>query len=344
MATKQPQHCDGELQQQFDSAFTLLESAVDNGRIPGGVLGVTDLKLGRTARATGMAALKPDKREMQLDTWFDLASLTKVLFTTPRILALHHAGRIDLDAPLTSVIPDLNQQVPDAWQRQITFRQCLGHQTAFPGVFPLYTYGLEPQLLRHFVLQRDWPAGDAGYSDINFILLGIALERLEGKPIRAQDPGPGFAFAADPQHAAATEYCPWRQRILCGEVHDENCAALEGGGHAGLFGPITAVMNQAQEWLRRAQTEHPIVGLMRQPLSGTRTHGWERAHVGWSGGDRTSPATIGHTGFTGTGLWIDFENQRAWSLLTNRVHPSRHVHTGIAELRRAIGDALSAVR
>jgi hypothetical protein len=77
---------------------------------------------------------------------------------------------------------------------------------------------------------------------------------------------------------------------------------------------------------------------MRTPLSDKRTHGWEHAHAGWSGGDRCSAATIGHTGFTGTGLWIDFDAGRAWTLLTNRIHPTRHFDSGISDLRRQVGD------
>jgi CubicO group peptidase (beta-lactamase class C family) len=80
---------------------------------------------------------------------------------------------------------------------------------------------------------------------------------------------------------------------------------------------------------------------MRTPLSPKRTHGWERPYDGWSGGDHCSAGTIGHTGFTGTGLWIDFDRGRAWTLLTNRVHPSRHAETGIVTLRRAVGDRIN---
>ena len=80
---------------------------------------------------------------------------------------------------------------------------------------------------------------------------------------------------------------------------------------------------------------------MRKALSGRRTHGWERSYQGWSGGDRCSPGTIGHTGFTGTGLWIDFDGGHAWTLLTNRVHPTRHFDSGIVALRRAVGDAVN---
>jgi len=274
---------------------------------------------------------------MRDDTWFDLASLTKVIFTTERILLAAETGAIDLDAPLVSVIPDYRQYNPDNWERKVTFRQCLGHQTPFPGVFPIYTYGTNPELLRAFVLQHEWPAGPAVYSDINFILLGIALERLEGKSIREMDPGSGFAWSTDPTDAAATERCAWRNRVLSGEVHDENCAALLGSGHAGLFGTADSVLDFAHAHLRDTGPGAPI----RTPLSARRTHGWERPYEGWSGGEHCTPETIGHTGFTGTGLWIDFARGRAWTLLTNRVHPSRHLDSGILGLRRAVGDLVN---
>jgi CubicO group peptidase (beta-lactamase class C family) len=261
-----------------------------------------------------------------------------VIFTTPRVLAHAAAGRIDLDVPLTTLLPDFRQYNADNWERKITFRQCLGHQTPFPAVFPIYTYGRDPELLRAFVLQREWPRGPAVYSDINFILLGLALERLERRTIRDMDPGPGFAWSADPAHAAATEDCTWRNRVLVGEVHDDNASALQGAGHAGLFGTAEAVLQYARSLLDGSID----AALMRTPLSDRRTHGWERPYDGWSGGDRCSPDTIGHTGFTGTGLWIDFACGRAWTLLTNRIHPTRHFDSGIVQLRRDVGDLINA--
>lgn len=319
-------------------AFPPLEAAVAAGRIPGGVLGVVDRE-GRTAiRAIGAAQRVPVERPMTAETWFDLASLTKVIFTTPRILALAAAGRFDLDAPLTTVLPDFRQYNADNWERKITFRQCLGHQTPFPAVFPLYTYGRDPELLRAFVLQHEWPAGPSVYSDINFILLGLALERIEGRSIRDMDPGPGFAWSADPANAAATENCTWRNRVLVGEVHDDNCAALEGSGHAGLFGTAGSILGFARALLDGSVDTR----LMRTPVSARRTHGWERPYEGWSGGERAAPETLGHTGFTGTGLWVDFAAGRAWTLLTNRIHPTRHADSRITELRRAVGDLVNA--
>lgn len=327
----------------LDRAFPPLEQSIATCRIPGAVLGVVEANGDRASRFIGDAQRVPHARPMAATTWFDLASLTKVIFTTPRILALAEAGTIDLDAPLTSVIPDLRQYSPDgAWERKVTFRQCLGHQTPFPAVFPLYTYGTDPNLLRAFVLQHEWPSGPAVYSDLNFILLGIALERLTGKPIREQDPGPGFAWSADPADAAATERDAWRGRVIVGEVHDENCYALQGSGHAGLFGTATSVLDHAEALLTGQGVSPGVVQLMRTTIGGNRTHGWERAYDGWSGGSTCSPATIGHTGFTGVGLWIDFDRGRAWTLLTNRVHPTRHFDSGIVTLRRTVGDLVSA--
>jgi len=326
----------------LERAFAPVQAAVEAGRIPGAVLGVVDADGARTTRVIGEAQKVPVSRPMTEGTWFDLASLTKVIFTTPRILALAEAGTIDLDAPLTSVIPDFRQYNPDNWERKITFRQCLGHQTPFPGVFPIYTYGTDPNLLRAFVLQHEWQAGPAVYSDLNFILLGIVLERLTGKLIRQQDPGAGFAWSADPANAAATEQDPWRGRVVVGEVHDENCYALQGSGHAGLFGTVASVLDYGRSLLTADGISPGVVELMRKRVGGRRTHGWEMAYEGWSGGDRCTAGTIGHTGFTGVGLWVDFERGRAWTLLTNRVHPTRHFDSGIVGLRRAVGNLVNA--
>ena len=326
-----------DIEQILDRAFAPVAASIEAKRIPGAVLGAVDSAGRSSVRSIGSAQLVPSARPMRDDTWFDLASLTKVIFTTPRILLAAESGAIDLDAPLISVVPDYRQYNPDNWERKVTFRQCLGHQTPFPGVFPIYTYGTDPNLLRAFVLQHEWPAGPAVYSDINFILLGIALERLEGKSIREMDPGSGFAWSADAMEAAATERCAWRNRVLSGEVHDENCAALQGSGHAGLFGTADSVLDFAHALLRDTGPGAPI----RTPLSARRTHGWERPYEGWSGGEHCTPETIGHTGFTGTGLWIDFARGRAWTLLTNRVHPSRHLDSGILGLRRAVGDLVN---
>jgi CubicO group peptidase (beta-lactamase class C family) len=308
------------------------------GSIPGAVLGVVTRAGDRAVQAFGHAQIEPSPIPMRRQTWFDLASLTKVLFTTPAILQLVAQGRIGVGDTLSAALPDLRQYDLDAPERRLTIRQCLAHQTHLPAVEPLYTYGQDPATLRAFILQRVWRGGPSVYSDINFILLGIAIERLTGRPLVEQTLRSGLSFRPDPDETAATERCTWRGRILRGEVHDENAFALGGAaGHAGLFGTVDGVLDAAQDILGGLT---PGLDGIRSRQSATRTLGWEARHEGWSGGDACSDDTIGHTGFTGTGLWIDFEQGLAWTLLTNRVHPTRHRNTGIAGLRRRVGDLI----
>lgn len=324
----------------LNAAFAPVAAAIAAGRIPGAVLAVLAPDGTRQTIAAGMAALVPDRVAMTENTWFDLASLTKVVFTTTAILKLVEAGRISLDDPLTVAIPDLRQyHVGTAPERALTFRQCLSHQTHLPAVEPLYTYGQDPATLRAFVLQREWVAGPPVYSDINFILLGIAIERLTGQALIDQPVPDGFSFRPDPTQCAATEACRWRGRVMRGEVHDENAFALGGAsGHAGLFGTAGALLDFANGLLDGTVLTPDSVAALRTPQRVDRGLGWQIPHPGWSAGDRCPPTTIGHTGFTGTGLWIDFTHRRAWTLLTNRVHPTRHAETAIAELRRTVGD------
>jgi len=324
-----------------ETAFAPSLAAIRQGRIPGAVLGLVTRAGARAVRVAGAAQLVPIRREMARETWFDLASLTKVVFTTTEILKLADRGRINLDAPLVTVIPDLRQYDASAAERRLTFRQCLGHQTHLPAVEPIYTYGSDPATLRAFVLQREWRAGLPVYSDINFILLGIALERIYGMAVAAMPAMPGFSFRPDPANCAATEFCTWRDRVMVGEVHDENAYALGGAGHAGLFGTVDAVLDFSCGLLDGSGATDDAIRLLQTPVAGHRTHGWEAATPSWSGGDRCSPATIGHTGFTGTGLWVEFDQGVAWTLLTNRVHPSRHIDSGISALRTATGDLVA---
>ena len=323
-------------------AFQPVENAILAGKIPGAVFGAVQKNGQRAVLSAGQAPRVPQHCSMTRETWFDFALLTKVLFTTVQVLEEAGRGSLDLDAPLTTLLPDFRQYDMDCWERKISFRQCLGHQTPFPAVEPLYTYGQDQAGLRAFILQREWIPGPKVYSDINFILLGLALERLRGKAVSEMNPGWGFSFSPPNDKCAATEACQWRGRMIRGEIHDENAFALGGAGHAGLFGKIDGVLDFAQDLLNGRGFATETIKLMRDPVSDTRTLGWERAHSGWSGGSHCNGSVIGHTGFTGTGLWIDFESERAWSLLTNRVHPTRHTQSDIVELRCMVADVFQA--
>lgn len=327
----------------IEQAFAPAAAAVAEERIPGAMLGVIAADGRRWTTHTGMAALVPEPELLTVAHWFDLASVSKVIATTTMILSLAEAGRLDLDRPLTDAIPDLRQyDVANAAERRLTFRDCLAHRTFLPAVEPIYTYGDDPDRLRAFVLQREWRHGSPTYSDINFILLGIAIERLTGAPLSAWPLGEGLSYGPPPGLAVATEACSWRGRVIKGEVHDENAFALGGApGHAGLFGTVDGVLDYAQGLLNGSASSF-LLEAIRTRVHEHRTCGWERRFAGWHGGDACSDETIGHTGFTGTGLWVDFERGLAWTLLTNRVHPTRHRETGILELRQATGNAVIA--
>ena len=326
----------------IDRAFAPAATAIAEGRIPGAALGIVYTDGRRAVRHAGMAALVPEPEVLTAEHWFDLASLSKVIATTTMILTLAEQGRIDLDRPLTDAIPDLRQyDVAGAPERRLTFRDCLTHDTFLPAVEPIYTYDGDPDRLRAFVLQREWKQGPPVYSDINFILLGIAFERLTGRSMRDWPLGQGLTYGPPPGPAVATEACSWRGRVMKGEVHDENCFALGGAtGHAGLFGTLAGVLDFAQGLLDGSGATPFMLHEIRTAYRDHRTCGWEKKFAGWHGGGACSAETIGHTGFTGTGLWIDFERGLAWALLTNRVHPTRHRETGILELRQATGDAV----
>ena len=328
-----------------DAAFAPAATAVAAGRIPGATLGIVTAGGARATRTAGLAARVPAEEPLTPAHWFDLASVSKVIATTSFVLRLADEGRIDLDRPLTDAIPDLRQyDVAGAAERRLTFRDCLTHNSFLPAVEPIYTYGDDPARLRAFVLQREWRHGPPVYSDINFILLGIAVERITGGPLDRLPLGAGLSWGPPPGPAVATEYCHWRGRVLHGEVHDENCFAMGGRtGHAGLFGTVDGVLDFARGLLDGSGASAAALAAIRTPAhGGHRTAGWEVRFPGWSGGQACSAGTIGHTGFTGTGLWIDFERGLAWTLLTNRVHPTRHADSGIFTLRPATGDALIA--
>ena len=328
------------IERAAEEAFAPAKALVQAGRIPGATLGLVTATGERAVVLAGEAVIEPVREALTREHWLDLASLTKVIATTPMILALADQGRLELDRPLTDAIPDLRQYNPlGAAERELTFRDCLAHCTFLPAVEPIYTLDGDPARLRAYVLQREWPRGPAVYSDINFILLGIAIERLTGQPLSNWPPGEGLAYTPRGP-AVATERCMWRGRIMRGEVHDENAFALGGAaGHAGLFGTVDGVLDFARGLLDGTGASPAALAAMCERQNGDRTCGWERRFAGWPGGQACSDATIGHTGFTGTGLWLDFERGLAWTLLTNRVHPTRHGAMDIYELRPATGDA-----
>jgi CubicO group peptidase (beta-lactamase class C family) len=202
------------------------------------------------------------------------------------------------------------------------------------------------------------------YSDVGFILLGELVEMLSGTPFdefchrevfaALQLADLRFLNLMRPQpnevSYASTEHCPWRGRILTGEVHDENAWMMGGvAGHAGLFGTAHQVWQFAQRlldglhgraWLVSTATLRTFTTRQGLPEGSTWALGWDTPTPGKSSAGRHfAPTAIGHLGYTGTSLWIDPEQQVIVVLLTNRVHPSRQ-RQGIRAFRPRIHDAV----
>ena len=331
-------------------AFVPVAAAIDAGRIPGAALGLVSRDGDRAVACAGRAAVEPTAMPLDRSVWFDLASLTKVLLTVPEILRLVEEGLLDLSDPIARPLPDLGQVDGDETLRNIAIADLLSHSAGLPAWAPIYTWGGDADRLKAAVLQTAWTIGRHCYSDIGFILLGLAVERLRGKALTDLSLPDGLTAKPDAAATAATERCPWRGRVLRGEVHDENAFALGGlAGHAGLFGTVDGVLNAAHALLAGNALSPASRAALTEPRTPTRTLGWQIRHnqpagaePPWTGGSLCARGTIGHTGFTGTGLWLDFERGIAWTLLTNRVHTSRHAETGIQDLRRAVGNRVAA--
>ena len=274
-------------------------------------------------------------------------------------------GRLVLDVPIAALAP--------AWcgadRAGVTVRDLLLHQGGLPAWRPYFErlHGRDAYVAAIAAEPLDYaPRTASVYSDLGFILLGAILEDLGGAPLdrqfdafRAESLGDvplRYGIAADwLPRVAPTERDPWRGRLLRGEVHDENAFALGGvAGHAGLFGTAAAVSAFAR-WLQPIwtgdQQHDPGVSvptaqafLAEGPLGvSSRAHGWDTMRTTSSCGAHLSTTAVGHTGFTGTSLWIDRERDLYVVLLTNRVHPTRDSE-GIQALRRAVHDAVAAGR
>ncbi len=344
---------------EMSRAFGVVEQAIERGPIPGAAAAVGDAD---HEQAACFGVLEPDGAAVTHDTWYDLASLTKVLVTVPLCLEWMASGRLDPRATVRDVLPEVAwlQERPNVGDA--TLLQLATHTSGLAAWEPLYTLGLDRATLVARLLHSPITGqpGAIAYSDLGFIILGHILERLSGCRLDAlardlfarlglQD---ALAFEV-PAHAAVapTERCPWRGRLLRGEVHDENASALAGvAPHAGLFGSLKGVSGYARALMEFRLHSPAVVAYLSQeharataPEQERRGFGWVLVHPGWSGGDLMSKHSIGHTGFTGTGVWIDLERRRYSVLLTNRVFPSRHVESGVIGLRRAFNHAAHSV-
>lgn len=284
------------------------------------------------------------------DHAFDLASLTKVLVTLPEVLRLLEEGALSTTDPLSLHLPDAGWMLGASSLGNATIGQLLAHTSGLPAWIPLYAHPADRSSLLARVLQTPLarpPGETCEYSCLGYIALGTLVERLTGHQLDDLAERRGWVTYHPRGPAVATERCPWRQRLLQGEVHDENACALGGvSGNAGAFGRLEDVCRAARAWLTTAVSPATHELMTRQWSTDAaglpRGLGWLLGHPGCFAGDLSSSRGYGHTGFTGTSLWVEPERGYAVVLLTNRVHPTRHAGDAIFHLRRRFGNAVHA--
>jgi CubicO group peptidase (beta-lactamase class C family) len=343
-----------------DTVHAILDAAVRDGAFPGAYLVVGSSRDVLVQRGVGVLDAADRRRPTDRTLW-DLASLTKVIATTTAVLQLVGEGRIALDSPAVRYLP--------AWSGgndAVTVRHLLTHSAGLPAGRPYFrTAATREEAVAQLLATPPDSAPGARYlySDIGFLLLGQLVEAVRRQPLD-QVVADGLVrplglretrYAPPPawrHRTAPTEVDAWRGRQLRGEVHDENAYRLEGvAGHAGLFASARDLTRVAQLYLRGGRWRN--VQLLDQatmqeftrlqaPLRSHRALGWETPSGGNSAGRWLSPRAFGHTGFTGTSLWIDPDRDLFILLLTNRVNPTR-ANLRISRVRTALADAIVTV-
>jgi serine-type D-Ala-D-Ala carboxypeptidase len=340
----------------FDAASAVIGEGLEARAFP-----AASVNVGRSSGPVwqeGFGRLSYDEGAQSCDTSsiFDLASLTKVIAAVPIAMRQIRAGTLALDTKVSDVF----ESCTHASTRPITVRHLLDHSSGLPSHVRLWEQASGREAFRKLICQvplERQPGTASVYSDTGFVLLGLLLEATgtshldrQLNEILGEWPEP-LMFHPPRELAyriAPTEKDPWRGHMLRGEVHDENAAAIGGvAAHAGLFGTAEAVGAFARLVLRTYQEPTALgtpdqMKLFATPTGvpgSSRALGWDTALPTSSCGTRMSAGAIGHTGFTGTSLWIDPARDLYAVLLTNRVHPTRR-NEKLLPLRARFHDAL----
>jgi CubicO group peptidase (beta-lactamase class C family) len=294
-------------------------------------------------------------------TIYDLASLSKVVGTTTAAMLLYDAGRLDLEAPVSTYLPAFS----GGWKDSVTIRHLLTHRSGLPAGRDLWRIARTPDEARAAVLATNLecrPGQCYIYSDLGADVLGFVIEAVAGESLdiflhdRVFEPlgmTDTFYRPADSltYRIAPTEIAPPRGYPLQGQVHDENAYALGGvAGHAGLFSTAADLSIFAQMMLNGGEyngvriLSDTTVSLFTRRAAGTRALGWDTADGDGGSGKFLDSHAYGHTGYTGTSIWIDPERQMFVLLLTNRVHAARARRPAkvISDVRADLADAAAA--
>ncbi len=327
----------------YTDAKRLIEDAVRSGVFPSAVVEVGDAEGCQWSYAAGTISNADGEKAASSETVFDLASLTKVIATTTVAIRQVDALRLDLDSPIETALPAWNSRA----RRIVSARDLLSHSSGLPAHAPLFLDHVGRKDFETSICSMPLtyvPRSQAVYSDLGYIILGLLLSDLSPDEhsldtqfrLIAEERNWGDICFQPPAswktRMAPTEWDHWRGRLLHGEVHDENCYALGGvSGHAGLFGTVKSVGAFARDTLRSifgdttfGTTETVQVFRRRTNVpNSSRALGWDTMLPTSSCGRWMSDEAFGHTGFTGTSLWIDPEQNTYVVLLSNRVHPTR---------------------
>jgi CubicO group peptidase (beta-lactamase class C family) len=332
---------------------SIVEQAIRDGQIPGAVVLIGHDGQVVYRKAFGNRALEPRRELMTIDTVFDLASLTKVVATTTAVMQLVERGKVRVNDPVGKYLPEFAQNGKD----EITVRQLLTHYSGLAPDLDLKTpwEGRETAYKMAFAEKPETPPGSGFvYSDINFIVLGALVERVTGESLDHY----AATHVFGPLKMTRTRYLPpkaWRTKIaptqfdehehmLRGEVHDPTALRMGGvAGHAGLFSTADDLGRLAQALLNGGRGGILSALMVEQPPTATavRGFGWDiDSPFSTNRGDLLPVGSYGHTGFTGTSIWIDPASRTYIILLTNAVHP-RGRGTAVA-LRSKVGTAVAA--
>ncbi|GJL53753.1 MAG: D-alanyl-D-alanine carboxypeptidase [Nitrospirales bacterium] len=364
----------------IDPITRALQAGIRDQVFPGAVLWVRSRGCVRYHQAVGLTSSLPCNVPTSLHTIYDLASLTKPLATGTAILCLVQEGVLDVEHAIGSILQALRGTPIE----HATIRDLLCHRSGLPGWRPYYEqfvlqHGALPPEITREARCRDvmtciaqeplayQPRTRSMYSDLGFMLLGLAIEAVTQQSLSQFCTGHMYQHLSGcslffgnivgnsalhkgaSSEIAPTEQDTWRGRLLQGEVHDENAYVLDGvAGHAGLFGTAEAVGAITQAWVAAYHGHDSLLDakLVRQftarqeaPKDSSWALGWDTPSHPSSSGKYFSASAFGHLGFTGTSIWIDPEVELEVILLTNRVHPTRENKT-IREFRPMIHDVI----
>ncbi|MGK2934905.1 MAG: serine hydrolase domain-containing protein [Gemmatimonadaceae bacterium] len=344
---------------RLESVERIVTRGIEAGGYPGASVVVGRRGAVVLQRGFGRLSWGPESNSVSPDTSiYDVASLTKVVGTTAAIMALYDDGRIQLDAPVTRYLPEFTGGLND----MVTVGDLLTHRSGLPAARDLWRVATTPEQARAMVLStrvRDIPGRKYMYSDLGADVLGFIAERVSRQPLDVflhnRVYGPlrmhnTFFRPADSlrYRVAPTELVSPRGYPVHGQVHDENAHALGGvAGHAGLFSTASDLAVFAQMMLEGGAYDgvrifaDTTVRLFTRRTAGNRALGWDTAAGDYGSGQYLTPRAYGHTGFTGTSMWIDPDRQMFVILLTNRVHAAKVRYPGrvISDVRSDLSDA-----